>query len=221
MTSTTANVLVNARGLGRRVGDRWLWRQLDLDLNPGEAVAITGPSGSGKTLLLRALAGLDPVDEGAIELAGRPLDGWPMPAYRAQVMLLPQRPTMLADRVEADLRRPFGLRAHAGVPFPHDHALRLLAAVGRDEGFLQQPSEVLSGGEAQIVALVRALILQPRVLLLDEPTASLDADTAQAIEALVAQWLADDEHRAVVWTTHQGDQVARVTRRQVHLGGQP
>lgn len=213
---------LTATHLGRSIDDRWLWRDLTFELRPGEALAVTGPSGSGKTLLLRALAGLDGVGEGEIAFQGRPQRNWRMPAYRARVLYLAQRPAMLATTVEADLRRPFSLRQHLGTPFPRDRALDLLAAVGRDETFLAQPSDTLSGGEGQIVALLRALLLAPWVLLLDEPTASLDDGTSRSIERLVAMWLREgpgDEGRAVVWTSHHDAQLQRVSDRRLRLGG--
>jgi putative ABC transport system ATP-binding protein len=220
----TTPAFLTATGLGRSIDDRWIWRDLSFALRPGEAVAVTGPSGSGKTLLLRALAGLDGVSEGEISLGGRAQRSWHMPAYRAQVLYLAQRPAMLAPTVEADLRRPFSLRLHRATPFPRDRALDLLATVGRDDAFLAQPSDTLSGGEGQIVALLRALLLDPRVLLLDEPTASLDDGTTRAIERLVTTWRAGvpavggDAGRAVVWTSHDDAQLERVTDGRIRLG---
>jgi putative ABC transport system ATP-binding protein len=211
--------LLSAKSLGRRIGTRWLWRHLDLDLAGGEALAVTGPSGSGKTLLLRSLAGLEPATEGEIAAAGRALETWPMPAYRARVTYVAQRAFTLEGTVEDALRRPFRFGVHRAKPFPRERALQGLRAVGRDEGFLNFAGASLSGGEGQIVALLRALLLDPLVLLLDEPTASLDADAVRAVEALVTGWLAANDSRAMVWTSHQDAQLDRVTNRRLHLGG--
>ena len=216
-----AQPLLTATGLGRLVDDRWLWRDLELALAPGETLAITGGSGSGKTLLLRALAGLDPVDEGEIALDGRPLDAWPMPDYRAQVRYLPQKPVTIEGTVEDGLRFAFGLRVHRGAAFSRERALDLLARVGRDERFLAAQAASLSGGEGQLLALLRTLLLPPRVLLLDEPTASLDDATAHDVESLVADWLAARDDRAVVWTSHRDEQLSRVSRRRLEIGGTP
>jgi putative ABC transport system ATP-binding protein len=210
--------LLATRGLGRRIGARWLWRHLDLELAGGEALAVTGPSGSGKTLLLRSLAGLDATTEGEIAAVGRALETWPMPVYRARVTYVAQRAFALEGTVEDALRRPFQFGVHREKPFPRERALRWLRAVGRDEGFLDLAGASLSGGEGQIVALLRALLLDPLVLLLDEPTASLDADAVRAVEALVTGWLAADDSRAMVWTSHHDAQLDRVTNRRLHLG---
>ncbi len=212
---------ISARGLGRRIDARWLWRHLDLDVAAGEALAITGPSGSGKTLLLRTLAGLEPATEGEIGAEGRSLGAWSMPAYRARVTYVAQRAFTLEGTVEDALRRPFQFGVHRAKPFPRERALQGLRAVGRDAGFLGIAGASLSGGEGQIVALLRALLLDPQVLLLDEPTASLDADTVRAVETLVGDWLVEGDARAVVWTSHQDAQLDRVTQRRVHLGVPP
>ena len=214
-----AQPLLTATGLGRLVDDRWLWRDLDLELAPGETLAITGGSGSGKTLLLRALAGLDPLDAGEIALDGLPLDAWSMPRYRAQVRYLAQRPVTIEGTVEDGLHFPFRLRVHRGATFPRQRALDLLARVGRDERFLDTRATSLSGGEGQLVALVRTLLLPPRILLLDEPTASLDDATAHDVESLVADWLEEADDRAIIWTSHRDEQLARVSSRRLELGG--
>lgn len=209
--------LLVARGLGRAVEERWLWRGLDLAVAAGERLAVTGPSGSGKTLLLRTLAGLDRPDEGEIQLTGKAQAAWSMPHYRAQVAYLPQRPTMFEGSVEANLRRPFELRLHRGRAFPSERARAALERLGRDDGFLDQSATELSGGEAQLVALLRVLLIEPRLLLLDEPSASLDDEATAALEALVDDWLSEQPGRAVVWTSHRRSQLARVSEREVAL----
>lgn len=214
-----SGLLLDARNLGRRVAGRWLWRGLDLALAAGERLAVSGPSGSGKTLLLRALAGLDGLDEGEIELQGRGLRSWSMPRYRTQVAYLPQRPAMLEGTVEDNLQLPFGLAAHRSTPFPERSARRALGQLGRGESFLRQRTEELSGGEAQLVAVLRVLLLEPSVLLLDEPTASLDEAATVTLEDLVAAWLNGAPERAVIWTSHQQTQLERVANRRLTLAG--
>lgn len=212
--------LIEAEGLARRVEGRWLWRGLDLSLAAGERLAVRGPSGAGKTLLLRTLAGLEPVEDGVIRYQDRELAAAAMPRYRAQVVYLAQRPAAVAGTVEDALRLPFRFRVHRGRPFPREAILENLAVLGRDESFLRRPAERLSGGEAQLVALLRALAIEPQVLLLDEPAASLDEEAAAALETLVGAWLQADRSRAVVWTSHHAAQLERVTDRSVWIGAQ-
>ncbi|HZX70217.1 MAG TPA: ATP-binding cassette domain-containing protein [Rhodanobacter sp.] len=215
--SSSATVLLQARQLGFAVDGRTLWHDLDLTLRVGERLAVAGASGSGKTLLLRTLAGLEPVQTGELIFQDRPLWDWSMPAYRARVVYVPQRPALPEGQVEAALRVPFQFRVHRHQPFPLDRARELLAMLGRDEKFLQQRTERLSGGEAQIVAMLRALLIGPDVLLLDEPTASLDSGAVAAIEKLVTSWLQQQPQRACVWTSHDRDQLQRVSDRVLSL----
>lgn len=210
--------LLQARQLGFTVDDRTLWQKLDLTLRAGERLAIAGPSGSGKTLLLRTLAGLEPVQTGELFFRDRPLSNWSMPAYRARVGYLPQRPALPEGRVEAVLQAPFRFHVHEHQRFPAERARELLGILGRDEAFLLQRTERLSGGEAQIVAMLRALLIAPDVLLLDEPTASLDAAAVAAIETLITNWRQEQPQRACVWTSHDRQQLERISDRILPLG---
>ena len=206
--------MLSASDLRRAVAGRVLWEGLNLDVVAGDRVAVTGPSGSGKSLLLRALAGLDPLQGGEVTLRGRSQSRWPMPEYRSQVMYLPQRPAFGQGSVLEELRRPFGLKIHSARPFPLDEAERWLAALNRPD-FLNLDVTTLSGGEGQLLALVRALLLGPSVLLLDEATASLDPDATRAAETALDQWCAAGSARALVWVSHDPAQRARVATREL------
>lgn len=216
--ATGSAALLEAAGLSRAVAGRRLWQGLELELRAGERLAVSGPSGSGKTLLMRTLAGLEPLEAGAIRFLGRPLDGWSMPEYRSRVLLVGQRPSLPEGTVEAAVRAPFAFRVHRRRRYRQDRALAYLAPIGRDAAFLRQSTEALSGGEAQLAALLRALLLEPQVLLLDEPTASLDQAATEAVEALVGAWLQERPQRAYLWSSHDPEQLARVSGRRVTLG---
>jgi putative ABC transport system ATP-binding protein len=213
--------VLDLRDAGRLVDGRWLWRGLTLTLHAGERVALAGPSGSGKTLLLRAMAGLDGLDEGSLTLHGTPLADWSMPAYRSHVAYVAQRPALVEGTVEDNLRVPFGLRAHAQRRWDRTWVSAALERLGRDERFLTQDAVELSGGEQQLVALVRRLQLEPSVLLLDEPSASLDDTSARALETLVDDWHASSPSRTSLWTSHHREQLTRVTNRAVRLVAPP
>jgi putative ABC transport system ATP-binding protein len=199
-------------------GDELLLDDVRLEVFPGERLAITGPSGSGKTVLLRAISLLDPVDGGTIHWRGRPVIGDEVPAYRGQVIYLHQRPALLEGPVEENLKEPFRFAIHRARRFDREHVGALLRELGRDESFLEKPSRDLSGGEAQVVALLRAIQLRPTVLLLDEATASLDPATVAAAEDLLARWLAEaPSDRALVWVSHDAGQTRRVADRTVRM----
>jgi putative ABC transport system ATP-binding protein len=212
--------LVLADGIVRRDARRaqTLLQPTTLALHAGDRIAITGPSGSGKSVLLRALALLDPLDAGRIMWHGATVQRTAIPRYRRNVAYLRQRPALLDGTVEDNLRYPFELRTYRDVRFDRARAASLAAQAGRADGFLDQSASELSGGEAQITALIRVLQLAPEVLLLDEPTASLDPESSQAIEALVRAWFdADPGRHASVWVSHDPAQAARMSERHLTM----
>jgi putative ABC transport system ATP-binding protein len=213
--------LLVVEDLGRRLESGWVFRGLSFEVRTGERLALARPSGAGKTLLLRALAGLDRMDEGELTLEGVPFRQWSPPAWRSRICYLHQSPALLPGTVEENLRRPFLLEVHRGRSFDRDLAATYLEALGREPSFLAQRASTLSGGEAQILALVRALQMLPRILLLDEPTASLDRETAGRAEALIEQWLSQGRDRALVWTSHEPAQLERIASRRIDLPRSP
>ncbi len=213
-------VLLEARGLSRSVGSRQLWQGVDLEVRAAERLAVSGPSGVGKSLLLRALAGLDALEDGEVWLSGHPQSAWPMPGFRAKVMYLLQRPAPATGTVAAHLAEPFGFKIHAGKSYRPEEAARLLHRLGRPPAFLDQDAARLSGGEAQLVALVRALLLSPTVLLLDEATSALDAETTEGVEAVLRNWLDTGPAQALIFVSHDRAQQERfATRIQLLSGG--
>jgi putative ABC transport system ATP-binding protein len=169
-------------------------------------------------LLLRSLALLDAVDEGVIEWKGQAVSGSRVPSYRREVIYLHQRPALLEGSVEMNLRLPFALKLNSSRSFDADRILDLLKSADRPVSFLDQSSRDLSGGEAQIVALLRALQLDPSILLLDEPTTSLDAVTAHAIEEIILRWVSESPgQRAFLWVSHDSNQVRRVAARCLRM----
>ncbi len=172
-----------------------------LSLAAGECLCVTGPSGSGKTLFLRALADLDP-HEGEVYLQDVPAHTIAPPQWRRQVGLLPPESSWWLRTA----------RAHFPAQWPAEPAARL----GLDEAVLDRPVARLSSGERQRLALLRLLANRPHVLLLDEPTANLDADNTQRVEALIAGYR-QQHPAAVIWVSHDPAQVRRVATRAVRL----
>ncbi|MEA3122309.1 MAG: UDP-glucose/iron transport system ATP-binding protein [Paraburkholderia sp.] len=216
----TAPLLLEAHGIVRRDprAGTTLLAATDFSLAAGERIAVTGPSGAGKSVFLRALALLDTLDAGDITWHGRPVERSLIPSYRKNVAYVRQRPAVLEGTVEANLRYPYSLHAYKGLCFDRTRAVLLAERAGRASDFLDKRASELSGGETQIAALIRVLQLEPEVLLLDEPTASLDPQTAHAIEALVADWFdACPPERASVWVSHDPAQAMRVSARRVMM----
>jgi len=182
----SAGPAARVRGLSRAFGGRQVLDGVDLDIAPGEFVAMLGVSGTGKSTLLRALAGLDREVTGELSVPG------PVAVAFQEPRLLPWR------RVLANVA--LGLR----VPDAGAVAGRALEEVGLTERAGAWPL-TLSGGEAQRAALARALVREPSLLLLDEPFSALDALTRIAMHRLVLRlW---ERHRpAVLLVTHDVDE---------------
>lgn len=209
--------MLEAREIGSRIEGRVLWQHLSFSLEAGERLGISGPSGSGKTVLMRTLAGLAPLQEGNILLEGKPQSQWHMPTYRARVVYLAQRPALPEGTVEAALRAPFRFHVHAGQGLPRTRLDEYLGLLELGSEFLGQRTDNLSGGESQLAAALRALLPAPRILLLDEPTASLDAEAVNRMEALIQRWLSSEAGRACLWTSHDQSQLERMTDRVLTL----
>jgi len=208
--------ILSARGIGKTVksgdSDLVILREIDLSVTAGEAVAVVGASGSGKSTLLAILAGLDTPTAGAVAVDGADLFSLDEDA-RAELrgrtvgfvfqsfQLLPSLtalenvmlPLELADREDAD-----------------SAAREILAHVGLGERLHHYPKH-LSGGEQQRVALARAFVVQPKLLLADEPTGSLDAESGEAVIALLFQ-LNREAGTTLVLVTHDEQLAQRCTR---------
>jgi lipoprotein-releasing system ATP-binding protein len=207
------------RGLTRRfasaAGTLDVLRGVDLDMNRGDALAVTGPSGSGKSTLLYVVGLLDAPDAGTVALLG-------------------QNPLALASNEQAAFRN-----RHIGFIFQDHHLLpqctvlenvliprlagggstaadeerakRLLDRVGLSARLTHRPAQ-LSGGERQRVAVCRALINEPAVLLADEPTGNLDRATAQSVGSLLLD-LSREQHTILIGVTHSLELAERFPRR--------
>ena len=168
-------------------------------LAAGECIAVRGPSGAGKTLLLRAIADLDP-NQGLVRLEGRDRSTMLGPEWRRVVGYVPAEPGWWAETV--------------GEHFSDwTAATAVLAKLGFPAEAKSWPIARLSTGERLRVALVRALIVGPKVLLLDEPTAALDLASVAAVETLLADRIRAG--LAVLWVTHDAGQAGRIARRQL------
>jgi putative ABC transport system ATP-binding protein len=215
-------LLIDVGGVRRRNPDGagWLLDGVDLQVEAGNRLALAGPSGSGKTLLLRAMALLDRVDEGEILWRGSKVVRESVPEFRRQAIYLHQRPAMIEETVEEALRQPFRLQVHRKRAYARERIVGWLGQLDRDDSLLARPTSELSGGERQIVALLRAVQLDPTVLLLDEPTAALDPASVESIEHIVAEWFEElPEERALVWVSHDEAQAERVTDRTLRMTG--
>ncbi len=168
-------------------------------LAAGACLSLRGASGSGKSLLLRAIADLDP-NAGEITLDGTPRSAFSGPAWRRRVGYLAAEPGWWSERL--------------GDHFDDWPSARVLATrLGLDADVGTRPVAMLSTGERQRLALIRALLAAPRVLLLDEPTAALDDTGTEAVEELCREQMAAGG--GMIWATHDRAQARRVSQRSL------
>jgi ABC-type iron transport system FetAB ATPase subunit len=176
---------------------------IDLEIADGECVVLSGPSGTGKTLLLHALADLDPA-AGRMTLNGVARDDMPGPEWRRRVAYVAAEAAWWSDM--------------AGDHFDDaDAARHALAGLGLDDAVLEKQVALLSTGERQRLALLRALVLEPSAMLLDEPTSSLDADNAGRVEAMIEERRAAGA--AILVVTHDDAQARRLAARRLVIEG--
>ncbi|MDH4094123.1 MAG: ABC transporter ATP-binding protein [Betaproteobacteria bacterium] len=211
-----ATSVLAARGIGKTVksgeADLVILREIDFAVMPGEVVAIVGASGSGKSTLLALLAGLDTPSAGSVELAGADLfalDEDARAELRGRAVGFVFQSFQLLPSLTAleNVMLPLEL---AGRDDAEDAAREILARVGLAERLHHYPKH-LSGGEQQRVALARAFVVRPQLLLADEPTGSLDAESGEAVIALLFQ-LNREAGTTLVMVTHDELLAKRCTR---------
>lgn len=189
---------------------------LSFSLENGEIAALTGPSGAGKSSALRVIIGLVPGDEGVIRLDGRELESSWIREFRRRVSIVFQKPSAIADTVDEDLT--FARTCCGDQALSASEQDQMLERLGLDSAIRKRDFDSLSGGEQQRVQVVRALTSRPDVVLLDEPTASLDEEHERDVEALLREYL--EGSRALLWVSHSNEQLERLDARRISIGGE-
>jgi ABC-type sulfate/molybdate transport systems ATPase subunit len=204
---------LSIRALVHRRGRREVLRLEALDVAANARLGVIGPNGAGKTTLVRLLAGLTAPSEGDIRLDGARLDPRDV-STRRRIAYAAQRPALLTMTVQRNVEMPLALRRVPRLARA-EQARRALGAVRADH-LAGRPAHALSAGEAQRVSLARALVTEPAVLLLDEPTAFLDV---RARDAFVDDLVVALERRptTAVLVSHRPDEVSRFADRVLVL----
>jgi zinc/manganese transport system ATP-binding protein len=203
---------------GVRFDRRWIWRNVDLDVQAGEFVAILGPNGAGKSTLLKAMLGVLPLTEGTVEVFGTPVR-----RGTDEVGYLPQRRNFEPDlRIRAvDLVR-LGLDGGRwGIPLPsrakRERVEEMVRLVGA-EAYAERPIGELSGGEQQRILIAQALVTGAKILALDEPLESLDLNNQQAISNLVRN-ISRERGVTVLLVAHDVNPILPFVDRVVYVAG--
>lgn len=171
------------------------------EVKPGQLLMVRGPSGSGKSTLLKILARLIKPEQGKVTFRGQDWMSISPQQWRQTIQYVSQQPVMFEGTVIDNLLLPFKLNQNK---LPGDHKtniMELFNRLGLVESILQQDAQTLSGGQAARVAVTRALLVNPDILLLDEPTAYLDTDSSQKFNQLMQDWLKKGE-RAIIEVSH-------------------
>ncbi len=203
-------------GLTKVYGVREVLRVESLEVKQSEILGIMGPSGSGKSTLLRLLNFLEPPTEGTIRFLGKAIQGNGSPPLdlRRRITMVFQRPVLLSGTVRENVAYGLRLRKEKGTDGRVEEILRW---VGLEE-LASLPARTLSGGERQRVALARAMVIEPEVLLLDEPTANLDPYNVSLMEEIIAS-IRERRGTTIVLVTHNVFQARRLSDRVAFILG--
>ena len=197
---------IELQGVGKSYGSSQILKDIDLKVNEGEVLALIGPTGSGKTTLLRLIDLLEEPSQGSILLDSREVTRLPEKErlkLRRRMAMVFQKPVMFKASVKENVS--YGLKVR-GIKAP-EKVDEVLKAAGL-QGYANRDATTLSGGEMQRIALARALIVEPEVLLLDEPTANLDPRSAASVEELISGL-----QTTVIMATHNMNQCLRLSDR--------
>ncbi len=215
VTAQTPQLRVEHVSLAASVGSHYLLKSITFEVLAGSRLCIIGPAGAGKTSLLRLLNRLSEPTSGTIYLDNQDIRKIPVLQLRRQVMLVPQEPKLLGMSVREALAYPLTLQQ---VPQQQIQErlenCRELLHIPAD--WLERTEVQLSVGQRQLVAIARALVSQPQILLLDEPTSALDAGSASYVLGVLAD-LASKNKLSIVMVNHQLDMAQLFCTRVLYL----
>ena len=217
-TATEAQSTIHIQGLRKSFGDNEVLKGIDLDVRPGEVIAIIGKSGSGKSTLLRCINGLETFQQGALEVNGQALvydNPQAMRALRQKVGMIFQSFNLFPHlSVGKNIMLAPGLVKKSPEPQRRTMTEKLLARVGLAEKFDAFPDQ-LSGGQQQRVAIARALAMEPGILLCDEITSALDPELVGEVLAVVESLARDG--MTLLMVTHEMNFARKVSHRVIFM----
>lgn len=192
--------------------DKSIIHDVSLSVNQGDYITIVGPSGSGKSTLLKLCSDLISPTSGTITYNGRPLTAIDPESYRKEVGYCFQRPYLFAKTVRRNILFPYDIR---GMKPDMERIKYLFGLLHMPMEYLERRNDELSGGEMQRICLIRSLIFEPKVLLLDEVTSALDSVNTSIVEQVI-----DELHNkgiTIVSITHSEEQSLRKANRRITI----
>lgn len=217
MTQTTAQPMIRMAGVNKHFGDYHALRNINLEVPRGQVIVVLGPSGSGKSTLCRTINRLETIDEGTIEIDGRPLpeEGKELAKLRSEVGMVFQQFNLfphltIRDNVTLGPTKVRGMKKADAAK----RADELLGRVGIAAQADKYPAQ-LSGGQQQRVAIARALAMEPKVMLFDEPTSALDPEMVGEVLDVMTELAASGMTMIVV--THEMGFARKVADRIIFM----
>ena len=198
---------LEAKNISKRLDGKIILDDISFLVKPGEVLALVGESGSGKTTLLKTINRLIEIDSGMIRLNDHSINDLDPIFLRQCAGMVFQIPTMFQGSVRQNIE--FGLKLRAKYQKEQKKILNAIRDVGLPKRFLRQDASKLSVGEQQRVAIARSLVLEPEVLLLDEPTAALDPKHTITIENTILR-MCKARNLITLWVTHDHKQARRL-----------
>lgn len=186
---------------------------ISLDVPQNSFITLSGPSGSGKSTILKICARMLTQSTGELIFEGEDAGRTPVDKYRMQVSYCFQQPVLFGNTVADNLDFPFKIRHE---PIDRKREAELLERVNLSGAYLEKPVSDLSGGEKQRVALIRNLMFEPKILLLDEVTAGLDADNKEIVHMLISSYRKSGG--TIIAVTHDTDEL-RQAEQIIHIEG--
>lgn len=213
--SGMSDSLFQLEKVGFQANGNQILQDISFTVNKGEVIVFSGPSGSGKSTLLKLIGTLLSPTSGKIYYRGTDLQKIDPVEYRKEVSYFFQNASLFDETVQENLSFPARIREEG---FDRERAKKLLERVQIPETYLSKEVKELSGGEKQRVALVRNLMYQPKVLLLDEVTSSLDQENRAVVLDLVRDMM-KDQQTTVLAVTHNQEEIDQASRLITIKGG--
>ena len=197
-------------------GKKYLFQNLSLDLRPGDHFFLKGKSGSGKTLFLKALTLLTEVQSGRILWGEKEIEQDSIPLFRSEVHFLGQSPTTFQGTVLEFFKDPWLFDLNKKKKWDIDRIIHYLNELDFSKDFLEKRVPFLSGGEKQLIKLLRSLLLNPKGLLLDEPTSSMDNEMRIKVERFLLK-IQKEFTMFILWVSHNNEHFSAYGKNTLHF----